>query len=221
MKSLRYNPRVAARNLRRGFSLVELLTVIAIIGVLTAITIPAIHKVRVMAHQTQCASTLRQIGSAVQMYANDNGGMLPGPLNAYQTGYYKDKSSAELVAHIQPYFAEQEWIGGGTLRAKNFICPAWTAMNDTQKGACYQMNMNFYTDDKNYFEPFGRAASSRPPHNVTELDGKTSSMYILYEVDNLNALGVVSFAPVHGKVRHRLFFDTHVEAEDAIVEAKL
>ena len=59
---------------QRGLTLVELLVVIAIIGVLVAMTFPAMSAAVGVAHQTACASNLRQIGFATQMYLKDNDG---------------------------------------------------------------------------------------------------------------------------------------------------
>jgi prepilin-type N-terminal cleavage/methylation domain-containing protein/prepilin-type processing-associated H-X9-DG protein len=60
-----------------AFTLIELLTVIAIIGILAAILIPTVGRVRSSARTSQCASNLRQIGSATLLYANDNRGAFP------------------------------------------------------------------------------------------------------------------------------------------------
>ncbi|HVT90421.1 MAG TPA: prepilin-type N-terminal cleavage/methylation domain-containing protein [Tepidisphaeraceae bacterium] len=62
---------------RRGFSLVELLVVIGIVAVLMSILLPALRKARLAAEQTACASNLRQIGSAILMYVNENHQHLP------------------------------------------------------------------------------------------------------------------------------------------------
>src|SRR4051794_40268280 len=60
-----------------GFSLIELLVVIGIIGVLLGILLPVMEKVRHKGYIDACASNLRQIGQAMQMYANENRGALP------------------------------------------------------------------------------------------------------------------------------------------------
>jgi prepilin-type N-terminal cleavage/methylation domain-containing protein/prepilin-type processing-associated H-X9-DG protein len=60
-----------------AFTLIELLTVIAIIGILAAILIPTVGRVRSSARTSQCVNNLRQIGSATLLYANDNRGQFP------------------------------------------------------------------------------------------------------------------------------------------------
>jgi prepilin-type N-terminal cleavage/methylation domain-containing protein/prepilin-type processing-associated H-X9-DG protein len=60
-----------------GFTLIELLVVIAIIGILAGILLPTLGRARESARRTQCASNLKQIGLAINMYANDNSGAFP------------------------------------------------------------------------------------------------------------------------------------------------
>lgn len=62
---------------KRAFTLIELLTVIAIISILSAILIPVVGQVRESAKRAVCSSNLRQIGLAVQLYANEHDGRLP------------------------------------------------------------------------------------------------------------------------------------------------
>lgn len=64
----------SARKSKRGFTLVELLVVIAIIGILVAMLLPAVQYARATARSTQCKSNLRQIGLAINMYVDSQGG---------------------------------------------------------------------------------------------------------------------------------------------------
>ena len=61
----------------RGFSIIELLVVVAIIAILMALLFPAFAAARRRVLQTSCASNLRQLGMAISMYAQDHDGYPP------------------------------------------------------------------------------------------------------------------------------------------------
>ncbi|AHF92348.1 N-terminal cleavage protein [Opitutaceae bacterium TAV5] len=67
-----------------AFTLVELLTVIAIIGILAAITLAAVSKVRAQAHQARCGSNIRQLATLAAVWAQDNGDWVPQALWAWK-----------------------------------------------------------------------------------------------------------------------------------------
>ncbi len=60
-----------------AFTLIELLTVIAIIGVLAAILIPVVGRVRQSARTAHCTKNLHGVGAAFHLYAADNKGLFP------------------------------------------------------------------------------------------------------------------------------------------------
>ena len=62
---------------QRGFTVVEILVVIAIMAILMAILVPVLEKGRENALAVKCASNLRQVGQAIAMNANDNHGAYP------------------------------------------------------------------------------------------------------------------------------------------------
>src|SRR5512136_1337050 len=75
---------------RSGFTLIELLVVIAIIAILAAILFPVFARAREKARQAQCQNNLKQVGTAMAMYMNDNGDRFPPSFAGWEsgTGYF-------------------------------------------------------------------------------------------------------------------------------------
>lgn len=92
-----------------AFTLIELLTVIAIIGILAAIIIPTVGSVRDSAKASACLSNLRQVGLAAIVYANDNKNVLP------DAGTGNDPAWARTLSSYMTIPAGQ--------RASIFTCP--------------------------------------------------------------------------------------------------
>jgi len=61
----------------KGFTLIELLVVMAIIIILAGLLMPALGRAREQARKTTCASNLKQIGAALEMYTADNNERYP------------------------------------------------------------------------------------------------------------------------------------------------
>ncbi|HPP75426.1 MAG TPA: prepilin-type N-terminal cleavage/methylation domain-containing protein [Armatimonadota bacterium] len=65
------------RSRQSGFTLIELLVVIAIIAILASILFPVYASAKERARQVKCLSNLRQLATAIRLYADDNDGRLP------------------------------------------------------------------------------------------------------------------------------------------------
>jgi general secretion pathway protein G len=120
-----FNHRPAGRQF--AFTLIELLTVIAIIGILAAILIPVVGRVRDSARASQCTSNLRQVALALRLCADDNRGRLPParvqPSDAY---WYPVGGSGQIEWSRNPRFTTflpQRQDATGT-RHEVMRCPA-------------------------------------------------------------------------------------------------
>jgi prepilin-type N-terminal cleavage/methylation domain-containing protein len=70
---------------RSGFTLIEVLVVVAIIALLVAILLPALSRARAQGRNAVCLNNLRQIGLAVTQYAMANSDILPRACNDFET----------------------------------------------------------------------------------------------------------------------------------------
>jgi prepilin-type N-terminal cleavage/methylation domain-containing protein len=86
---------------RRGFTLIELLVVIAIIAILAALLFPVFATAREKARQTSCLSNLKQLGTAMAMYAQDFDELYPPAIGRESTDRFFYEMS--WMSLIQPY----------------------------------------------------------------------------------------------------------------------
>lgn len=94
-----------------GFSLIEVLVVIGIITILISALMPALVSARRRAESVQCASNLRQLGLALQMYANGNNGWMPtwSGWHTYPDGEsLEDTPGLGWTELLQPYFVRPD-----------------------------------------------------------------------------------------------------------------
>ena len=70
--------KISKKRIQRAFSftLVELLVVVAIIGMLVSLLLPAVYAARASARRTECFNHMRQIGTAVHNFASAHRGKL-------------------------------------------------------------------------------------------------------------------------------------------------
>ena len=152
-------PQTSAINARRGFTLVELLVVIGIIALLISILLPTLSRARESAKSLVCLSNLRQIGTGLNLYANDfkqtlpygywNGGTVPG--GGYD-GVRADEWSNLLLSHLDDTAAGAGYVDNanyaGALTRDMMRCPSAIMGNAlTQYGAHPRLMPNLQDAD--------------------------------------------------------------------------
>ena len=110
---------------RRAFTLAELLVVIATIGVLAALLLPALSMSKSQARSTTCMNNLHQISLGVRMYADDSSDAFPPATN---------RPPASFTAYTLLMKSYVGLTGTKPERAKLFACPADTFYWDYENG---------------------------------------------------------------------------------------
>lgn len=141
-------PRPHVQHRQSGFTLVELLVVIGIIGLLVSILLPALQSARKQANSVKCLSSLRQIGQAFEMYANDYKGYWPSARDRVQTPIANQHAWTDLIAK---YTTKQPLSGGyediAKLRRNSVLwgCPEYYISDDYDASLAAGSATNVYT----------------------------------------------------------------------------
>ena len=109
-----------------AFTLIELLTVIAIIGILAAILIPVVATVRENARATKCVGNLRSTGTAMINWINETDGIL----STFRGGNQTTGLWTRVLRDHGYYGPESE----------SLICPSWDTGHDWHDWATYGLN---------------------------------------------------------------------------------
>jgi prepilin-type N-terminal cleavage/methylation domain-containing protein/prepilin-type processing-associated H-X9-DG protein len=121
---IRPNP-VALRRIRCGFTLIELLVVIAIIAILAALLLPTLGKAKEKGKQAYCYNNLKQMGLAMIIYADENGGKVPRGNQPYWWQVF--------IPSLGGTKAARDEYG----RVRVYTCPSYP---DKRQVMCYVVN---------------------------------------------------------------------------------
>lgn len=146
-------------NAQRGFTLIEVLVVIGIIGALVAILIPSLSSARNQSRSTLCQTNLRTLGQGWGMYSDENHDtMVPGRLPRHSDGGFANPANHYEVSTglkyrprwpvlMQPYVGAPALLKPQKDRDRQnydspvYVCPSaaeWTDERNSAYGYNYQ-----------------------------------------------------------------------------------
>jgi len=227
-----------------GFTLVELLIVIAIIGVLAGLLVPAVMSAVSQARTLQCKSNLKQIATAVLDYTADYKGRIP-PTYVEESGLYWCNILAQRGLSAQNAVGLPDDVRSS--QSSVFLCPASTELkvewqpsfegpDAPEAQGWYRVgNDEIKTDCSYYWNGFwgGNESLRKRYPSLRVLEGGTPNYHNISEIPQTSAMVMVADGIFHfghwypefiaarhpgsqGNYRktNMAFYDGHVESFD-------
>jgi prepilin-type N-terminal cleavage/methylation domain-containing protein/prepilin-type processing-associated H-X9-DG protein len=214
---------------KRGFTLVELLVVIAMVGLLVALLLPAVQASRERARTANCASNLRQVGLAMAQFCDTHSGRWPETTHTVEPDPVTGRYTQAWIYTIAPFMEDVDAIR---------ICPSDLAgdLRLRGKGTSYTMNGYLSREARPSFELRRKivessksivafelseakdkgAMTSQNPLDIDVFNDHVHS-FAWFTTSNINAGLVFSAISAevavdrHGEASHFLYADGHVE----------
>jgi len=141
---------------RGGFTLIEILCVLAILVIISAILLPALSRVQEKGHQSVCQSNLKQLALAFQLYSQDNAGYYPWWFNNSDGGDFSvlpspntgfppsSRPGVPWAKAIQPYIKNTQMLHCPSLQSASSQNPLADGFTDY----AYNLNLSGQNDAK-------------------------------------------------------------------------
>lgn len=207
------------KSARHGFTLIELLVVVAIIAVLASLLLPALGKAKENAKQSACISNLKQLGTAIFMYAQDNDDY--GPQNDYgvPNSYYWSQREHPFIPYVLPGFKTVGYPYYYVCDRSVFLCPK-VPLTEVKNGPTYAFGSYAYNALWSWGTNYKLGACPWPSrtHLIADGAGPVHLYYATYALDfrhQARFLSTMTYVGMHdgpSSIANVLMADGHVES---------
>ena len=193
--------------MRKNFTLVELLIVIAIIAILASMLLPALNKAREKAHSIDCLGRLKQIGTGVINYADSQNGFLPCSSSTGTTNYGSYMEQIAPVINLRT--TSNSYLYGNNI----FTCPS-----DTTPFVSSGWSTSYGANTRVFFYT-STTTIKTPPYKISQIVRPSELRGIMDTADSLivspngttpwSSGGLMECEPRHAKGVNIAFIDGH------------
>lgn len=203
----------------KAFTLVEVLVTVSILAVLAALSLTAISSIHRQAEVSEATSNFRQVGVAMQLFASENNGFLPGPVWTGQSPWYSKRDNGALGNYLWPYLGanQPEWWAQ---KLDILSLPAYEREVPNLDAPVLIMNNSLRLTDGTLANPWGYPGRQEPYKMFRLKELGQQDAWAMQDVDQTSqnvSSGAAWFSrlpkqPLHQPKRVTLYFDGRVEA---------